>query len=232
LSASTEHDLGVVRESHRRLADWLAALDRPDPSAPSRLDGWSIGHVMTHVARNADGFTRMVTAAGRGEVAQQYEGGRAGRQREIDDGAVRDWADLVADVVASGQRLENAFAAASDDVWATGTGELLAGTEPVSAMPHRRVREVEIHRIDLGLGASFADWTDAFVVAEWPLSLARLPARLPADEAVRLEVDGAEAEVVGDGATTVDLFGTRQELLAWMTGRLDLPNAPALTSWP
>jgi maleylpyruvate isomerase len=201
--------------------------------APSELEGWTVGHVMTHIARNADGFTRMIEAAEAGEVGDQYEGGRAGREAGIAAGASRDWDALVADVVDSSTRLDAAFAATTDEVWATGEGDLLAGVEPVRTFPHRRAREVEIHRLDLGLGASYPEWTDGFVAREWPLSVARLPARLPDGGAVRLVVDGdGDVVVAGEGSAPVELRGTRRELLAWIVGRRAVEGAPSLASWP
>jgi maleylpyruvate isomerase len=172
----------------------------------------------------------MFEAAARGEVGDQYEGGRAGREAEIEVGADRRWDALVEDVDSSIARLEAAMEAASDDEWATGLGELLAGVEPLLEFPHRRAREVEIHRLDLGLGATYEDWTDGFVIREWPLSIARLGDRL-SGAGVRLVVDGQEV-VVGDANDPVELRGTRAELLAWMTGRHEIPGAPSLTSWP
>ena len=55
--------------------------------APSPLPGWTRGHVLAHWARNADGQTRRVQAAMRGEVTAQYPGGDAQRQADIETGA-------------------------------------------------------------------------------------------------------------------------------------------------
>jgi maleylpyruvate isomerase len=185
---------------------------------------------MTHIARNADGFTRMIEAAEAGEIGDQYEGGRAGREAEIDAGASRGWDELVADVQESSDRLDRAFTATTDEVWASGQGRLLAGIEPVRDFPHRRAREVEIHRLDLGLGATYEEWTDGFVAREWPLSLSRLADRMQGG-VVRLVVDGRVVDV-GDGSDPVELTGTRTELLAWIVGRRHVDGAPALASWP
>jgi maleylpyruvate isomerase len=185
---------------------------------------------MTHVARNADGFTRMIRAAEAGDIGDQYEGGRAGREAEIEAGAGRGWDELVGDVQESIDRLDRAFAATTDEVWASGQGRLLAGIEPVREFPHRRAREVEIHRLDLGLGATYEEWTEGFVVREWPLSLSRLADRMQGG-AVRLVVDGDVVDV-GDGSDPIELAGTRTELLAWIVGRRRVDGAPALASWP
>jgi maleylpyruvate isomerase len=233
VASSFSTDLVAVGETHRRLVEWLRSVTPPEPTDASELEGWTVGHVMTHIARNADGFTRMIAAAERGDVGDQYGGGRAGREAEISAGATRGWSELVVDVVASSDRLGRSFAAVPDEVWATGQGRLQAGVEPVREFPHRRAREVEIHRLDLGLGATYLEWSEGFVAREWPLSVGRLATRLPDGAAVRLLVEGSDAEVVGaENADPVELRGTRTDLLAWIVGRRDVAGAPALASWP
>src|SRR5258708_2431063 len=47
----------------------LVGLTDDEARRPSLLPGWTVGHVLTHIARNADGLARMFTGAQRGEVA-------------------------------------------------------------------------------------------------------------------------------------------------------------------
>ncbi len=42
---------------------------------PSLLPEWSDGHVLTHLARNADSVVRRMEGAARGELVDQYPGG-------------------------------------------------------------------------------------------------------------------------------------------------------------
>lgn len=42
------------------LRDTISVTDDQWRGGPSRLPGWSRGHVATHLARNADAFTRLV----------------------------------------------------------------------------------------------------------------------------------------------------------------------------
>ena len=89
-----QRDIDRVGEAHAALIDHLAAMTgRPgaSPSVPSLLPGWTRGHVLTHIARNADSFVRVLEAARQGEVVTQYEGGVAGRNAAIEAGATRDW---------------------------------------------------------------------------------------------------------------------------------------------
>ncbi len=78
------------------VADGTLTDDRA--RSPSLLDGWTVGHVLTHIARNADGFTGILAAAERGEIADQYEGGVEGRGAGIEAGAGRPAVQQVADV--------------------------------------------------------------------------------------------------------------------------------------
>ena len=57
-----------------------------DASAPSLLPGWTVGHVLTHLARNADSMVRVLDAAERGEVVERYPGGMPTRNADIDGG--------------------------------------------------------------------------------------------------------------------------------------------------
>jgi maleylpyruvate isomerase len=65
--------------AHRRMWASVSQMTDEDCRAPSLLPGWSRGHVLAHWARNADGQTRMLTAAIRGEVTAQYPGGDGDR---------------------------------------------------------------------------------------------------------------------------------------------------------
>ncbi len=237
MASSPSIDLAAVSETHRRLVDWLrgARRRRTRPLA-SELDGLDRGpRHDPHRPQRGRVHADDRRPRNSGDIGDQYEGGKAGREAEITSGAGRGWAELLADVETSTERLERAFTATPDEVWATGQGRLLAGIEPVREFPHRRAREVEIHRLDLGLGATYDEWTEGFVAREWPLSVARLAARLPDGESVRLVVesaDGIVSEEAGSGSDPFELRGSRTELLAWIVGRRDVPGAPPLASWP
>ncbi len=152
-------------------------LEEAAPSRPSRLAGWSVGHVLTHLARNADSHVRMLRAASRGEVAAQYPGGPTEREAEIEAGSRRRAPELVADVVASSTELLDAWARSDALTW---SGRALTGSlGEVSArvLPLLRWREVEVHRVDLGLGHEPADWPESYVAAELPAHLRELASR-------------------------------------------------------
>ena len=55
--------------AHARLVAHLATLTDAQAAQPSLLPGWSIGHVLTHLARNADSHVGMLQAANEGRAA-------------------------------------------------------------------------------------------------------------------------------------------------------------------
>jgi len=115
-------DLGATiaggQAAHVRLFTTLDGLDAQSPGQPSRLPGWTVGHVLTHLARNADSHVRMLEGAGRGEAHEQYAGGYEQRSSDIEAGAGRPMAVLDRDVRSSAARLEQAWAQRLPDVHA------------------------------------------------------------------------------------------------------------------
>jgi maleylpyruvate isomerase len=204
MPAATARAVDGCRDASDRLRATLDGLDDATARRPSRLPGWTVGHVVTHLARNADSHVRMVEGAMAGGVADQYEGGLDGRAAEIAAGAGRPAMELVTDLNRAIDDLDAAWGRVPVEVWATGRARMGNGELcPCAELPARRWREVEIHRIDLGLGAEPTDWPDAYVDLELPKALAQLPDRVfPADRAT---------------------------LLAWLVGRVEGP--PELPPW-
>lgn len=60
-----EADIARVADAHARFIDAIEGLGAADMRGPSLLPGWSVGHVLTHVARNADSHIRRTDAAAR-----------------------------------------------------------------------------------------------------------------------------------------------------------------------
>jgi len=183
------------RRAHRRLLESIDGLTDEQARSPSLLPDWSVGHVLTHIARNADSFSRRLEGAARGEVVDQYPGGYARRAADIAAGAGRPAAELVADVHESAYRLEAVFLAMPDEAWDRPTRDVSGAERPARAMPFRRWREVVVHHSDLGLGYTVAEWPEDLVALWLPQELERLPRRTDA-----------------------------RALLAWTIGRLPAPE--------
>jgi maleylpyruvate isomerase len=172
-----ERDVASTASSHAALGAWLHGLEPVDPATPSLLPEWTIGHVLTHIARNAESHLAML--AGR----PQYPS-RAARDADIAAGAARPWGELVADVVGTAGSLDEAFAAVGD--WGR-TVTTVTGERPAAMLPLLRQREVEVHRADLGMGYGFDDMPADYVrrdlrvmemlwKADKPMGLTPLPA--------------------------------------------------------
>src|SRR5262245_61605993 len=97
MSRPTEYIDGC-RASHATLEAHIAGLTDEVARQPSLLPDWTVGHVLSHIARNADSVVRRLEGAMRNEIVDQYVGGRQGRASEIDSGAHRSAAELLADV--------------------------------------------------------------------------------------------------------------------------------------
>ncbi len=143
----------------------MAATTGADPAQPSLLPGWTRGHLLTHVARNAESLQGMLEAAERGESVAQYPGGLAQRERDIEAGAGRSWAELVDDVRDTAAALDATIARHTR--W-DGIGMSARGVQvPVSEIPFRRWREVLVHHADLGdAGFTPEQWPNEYVREE------------------------------------------------------------------
>jgi maleylpyruvate isomerase len=205
LAADPAQAILLCRAAHARLLATAARITDEQVRSPSRLPGWTIGHVLTHLARNADGHGRRLDGALRGEDVPRYPGGPAQRSSEIDAGALRPAADMIADLDASQRRLELIWERSAAADWPH--PEFLGHDHwPPTASPARRLREVEMHHVDLGLGYRPSDWPEKYVAWELPMLLATVPSRLRRGEDVRA-------------------------LVAWLSGREPIPAAIRLEPW-
>ena len=75
--------LASVGAATDRLLATAATLTDGQMREPSRLPGWSRGHVLTHIARNADGLANLLRWArtGAGDPDVRQPGGARRRHR-------------------------------------------------------------------------------------------------------------------------------------------------------
>jgi len=170
-------DITECRAAHERLRAMVAGFTEDDVRVPSRLPGWTIGHLMTHLARNADSVVRRLDGASREDVVDQYPGGAQGRAAEIENGAGRPATVLVADLIAACDAVDDAFHAFDDAQWDRVARGIGGDERPVGDLPFQRWREVEVHLVDFGLGYEPSHWPPALVERWLPHLVARLPAR-------------------------------------------------------
>lgn len=168
-------DIAACREAHRRLGQTVAGLGEAEISWPSLLPGWTRAHVLTHLARNADSHAHLLEGLALGEDRRQYPSAEA-READIMAGGSRPPDELRADLEQACRRLEGSWESLPEPLWSEPVS-LTVGRRPAEELVFRRLREVEVHHADLGLGFVPADWDDAFVEKELALQLARLAGR-------------------------------------------------------
>ncbi len=170
-------DIIGCRVAHERLRDAILTLTDDEVRQRSLLPGWSVGHVLTHLARNGDSVVRRLDGAARGEVVDQYPGGAQARFEEIERGSGRSSAALIEDVVAASSAVDAAFESFRPGEWDRMARSVSGHEHPVAALPFQRWREVEVHLVDLGFGHTPADWPLQMVERWLPDLLRRLPER-------------------------------------------------------
>ena len=201
-----EADVADLARAHAGLISHLRSLEPVERSRPSLLPDWTVGHVLTHLARNADSILSML------EGRPQYPGGRNGRAADIDAGAARPWHVLVDDVEHTAIAVDEALAGVDD--W-SGTVDTITAPRPKEMLPSLRQREVEVHRADLGLGYGFDDFPARYLRKElrtmemlWragrPMGLTPLPdSALHTPPPRRLAWMMGRAEIAGLGPANI-----------------------------
>lgn len=242
--------LDAIDQATTRYVATLRTLTDDDVRAPSPLPGWSRGHVAAHVVRNAEAFTEVARARRAGALGVMYPDGLEGRSRGIDELATASATELADHL----ERVHAAFVAAWDPPPPAGPCATVSELPQFdsSSVPLRRLREVEVHRVDLGLPDTGPDtWLAAYVELDLPLQWETVALRTDvpvvvldelgtvwstdpaADEAFDPSVDpSVDPAVIGsvDGSpapVTVD----RRTLLAWILDRAEPAGLPALIPW-
>jgi maleylpyruvate isomerase len=215
----TTDPLVLMTDVDRATGTLLRTLEGLSPGTeakPSLLPGWTVGHVLTHIARNADAYTNLLTWARTGIETPAYASPEA-READIEAGAGRPLAELIDDIRGAHERFADAGAAMPAQAW---TVHLSDAWKSAAALPWGRLREVEVHHVDLGVGYAPGDWSDAFALRllreivtgagpEWPPMVLR-----PYGLEHPLIIGAAD-----DTAPTVG--GPTKSMAAWLAGRAD-----------
>jgi maleylpyruvate isomerase len=214
-SAVTTDPLALLPEVDRataRFLDTASTLTDAELLEPSLLPGWTRGHVMTHVARNADSLINLLNWARTGVETRQYASPEE-RTSGIENGARRPIAVQLNDAREAAERFGAACAELSAAEWMT----TLADAGPAAKVVWRRLREVEVHHVDLTYGYTWRDWPNAFshrllheLVAMWP----------DYEPAVLLQPgDLTHPLALGSGDAAMTVTGRAGDVAAWLIGR-------------
>ncbi|MEV6779711.1 maleylpyruvate isomerase family mycothiol-dependent enzyme [Streptomyces syringium] len=210
------HDLDAVREATDRLLSAIGELDNAAVAEPSRLPGWSRGHLLAHLARNADALVNVL------EGRPMYVSGEA-READIERDAPRPLKVQLADLRDSSARFLRTADVPAD--WSR-TIEMRNGvTDSAARVPFRRLVEVELHHVDLGIGYELTDLSDEFVGREIDFLTERFTGN-PGVPALRLEATGKKhgGKQWSTGRAEgepVSVSGPPAALMGWLAGRCD-----------
>jgi maleylpyruvate isomerase len=165
----TDDMLMLIDDATGLLAATTGPLADADVAASSLLPGWSRGHLLTHIARNADALRNLLIWARTGVETPAYASSQA-READIEAGAGRSAAALRADLVASATAFRVEAATLDDAAWRASVNVL--GTQiPATEILTRRLTEVVLHHTDLGCGYGRGDWPAAFAAMQLPEAL-------------------------------------------------------------
>ena len=220
--------LARVVESTAQLIATAEQFDDAAVREPSLLPGWTRGHVLTHVARNADAVGRLLTWAATGVETPMYAAGDA-RETEIEAGADRSAAELLADVRESSERFAAQAAALTPEQWRNEIEGRRGGKQQAAWLPWWRLEEILIHHVDLRVAYSPAHWPESFTEPELAMIAARFSnkvftAESPAFRILSEDEDGDDDRVYSvlvenDDEDVPEVRGPSAALVAWLIGR-------------
>ena len=215
-SEPTNRLLAELPSACGRLQDTLARLTDADVRRQSLLPGWTLGHVLTHLARNADALVNLCDWAQTGVRKPMYASVEA-READIEAGATRALAVQVDDLKAAEARLRERFEDLPEVAWLTKVSWPSGVVRTADQIVVARLNELEVHHVDLGLGYGFDDVPAesrevllTYVTTRWPDDV---PVVLRSSDSAWTSPDRpADAKIVTGGTAA---------LLSWVLGRDD-----------
>jgi maleylpyruvate isomerase len=200
------------------LVQLVDALPDDALRAPSALPGWSRAHVVGHVARNAEALTRLATWARTGVETPMYADAEQ-RGADIEASAHGSADTLRRELSSTADELDVALAALDDTTWVATVRSALGRDIPATEIPWMRVREVWLHAVDLGSGATVADLPPGVVDTLLDDVSGVLSTRDGCPSALLTATDRDRAWQLGPGGGPVEVHGPAAPLLGWLTGR-------------
>jgi maleylpyruvate isomerase len=185
----------------------------------SLLPDWSRGHVLTHIARNADAMVNLVTWARTGTETPMYAS-REQRAADIEAGSGRSAAELADDVRTAHERMLAELQDLPADAWST---PIRFGAKnrsgDGSVIPLLRRTEVEVHHVDLNLDYTLAHLPEDFVEHMLDEVTREYSADAEKPGCVLIGNDNEGRWTIEPGGPEVT--GPPPSLLGWLLGRTD-----------
>ncbi len=231
-------DAAAVHEATARLLVSLGKLDDAAVREPSLLPGWTRGHVLAHLARNADALVNLLNWA-RTDVRTPMYASADARTADIERGAHRPLAEQLADLRATADRFDAAADALPDDRFGYEVEMRNGVVERAERLALRRLAEVELHHVDLDVGYTVDQLPSEFVHAELRfLATVKFAGHAELPALVLVTDDGQRWPTGRPRGPHMTVSGSATALVGWLTGRADgtgldsggvpLPGVPPL----
>ena len=228
-------ELELLQDATQRLVRCVDGMPGEAWAGPSLLPGWTRAHVVAHLALNGEALAGVLAGIVQGEPVPMYES-QARRDADIEELATGATPGELRDrLLAATTDFADAVASVPEDAWDAVVERVPGGsrTFPASTAIGMRLREVEIHLVDLAAGPTRADWSPAFAALVLDAAGARGSAREPF-RAHATDLD--RTWEYGEGGPTVS--GTAADLAWWVTGRgegegltTDNGELPGIEAW-
>jgi maleylpyruvate isomerase len=209
--------LAAVSSAERRLS--VTAADLDDLGTASLCAGWTRGHVLAHVALNAHSLVNLMEWARTGEKTPQYPSWEE-RDSDIERCSKRSRDEHLTALAEASAAFAAAAGRVPPDRWSFEVHGIAGEPQPVARFLFGRLREVEIHHVDLAAGYGAKDWDEAFVRAV----LEEVPGRLGGSASEPFVAEATDLGMtvrIGDADTGRAVRGPGRALLAWLLGRDD-----------
>lgn len=161
MAADVSARIRAIDDATGHLLRSLDDITEEQARGPSLLPDWTRGHVLAHIARNADALINLTVWARTGVPTPMYPS-REVRAATIETQSGRPVGELRDDIVEAHGRFMEAVGELSDDDWAKTWGEP-DRVRPAPYILTMRRTEVEVHHVDLALDYTPAHWPEDFV---------------------------------------------------------------------
>ena len=218
MTTSTSNVTDPLDIASQRLIRAVDALPEDAWAVPSLLPRWSRAHVVAHLALNGEGLATAVVGALEGRTVTMYPSDER-RDADIDKLGAAEPAEIRDRLFAATTGLREALAALAEE---PSRAETVIHRTPGSArhfaagdVGDMRLREVEIHHVDLDAGYSPADWSLDFASELIEGGVQRQSA-----QATLVATDLGRSWRLGTGASDgPTVKGPACGLAWWLTGR-------------